>query len=57
MSPLPLASSGGAFYAVLPAVTVPQANTVEDNKDNCARMEDARDERGCGEDAHWDCGC
>jgi hypothetical protein len=41
--PLPPASSSGAFFAVPPATTVPQANTAEDNKDNYARTEDARD--------------
>jgi hypothetical protein len=54
--PSPSAGSGGAFFAVPPAATVPQANTVEDNKDNCAGAEDARDERGRGEDASRDRG-
>jgi hypothetical protein len=54
--PLPPTGSGRAFFAVPPAATVPQANTAEDNKDNCARMEDACNERGHGEDAHRDRG-
>ncbi len=55
-SPLPPAGSGGAFFAVLPATTVPQANTAKVNEDNCARAEDARDEWGHREDAHRDRG-
>jgi hypothetical protein len=55
-SPLPPTGSGGAFFAVPPAVTIPQANTVEDNKDNCACVEDACNKRGHGEDARWDRG-
>ncbi len=54
--PSPPASSGGAFFAVPPAATVLQANTLEDNKDDCACAEDAPDERGRGEDARRDHG-
>ena len=54
--PLPPAGSGGAFFAVPPPVTVLQANTAEDNKDNCACAEDARNKQGHGEDASRDCG-
>jgi hypothetical protein len=55
-SPLPPAGSGGAFFAVPPAATVPQANTAEDNKDDCTRAEDARNKQGRGEDARRDHG-
>jgi hypothetical protein len=54
--PLPPTSSGGAFFVVPPTVTVPQANTTEDNKDDCTRAKDACNERGRGEDARRDCG-
>jgi hypothetical protein len=54
--PLPPTGSDGAFFAVPPAATVPQANTAENNKDDCARAEDARNERGRGEDACRDRG-
>jgi hypothetical protein len=52
----PPTGSGGAFFAVLPAATVLQANTAEDNKDNCAPVEDACNKQGHGEDASWDRG-
>jgi hypothetical protein len=52
--PLPPANSGGVFFAVLPAATVLQANTAKDNKNDCARAEDARDKQGRGEDARQD---
>jgi hypothetical protein len=55
-SPSLPAGSGGAFFAVPPAATVLQANTAEDNKDNCACAEDARNKQGHGEDASRDCG-
>ncbi len=54
---MPPTSSGGAFFAVLPTATVPQANTTEDYEDDCARAEDTRDERGHGEDASRDRRC
>ncbi len=56
-SPSPPAGSDGAFFTVPPATIVPQANTAEDNKDDCARAEDARDEQGCREDASRDRRC
>ncbi len=54
--PSPPAGSGGAFFAVPPTATVPQVNTAEDNEDDCARAEDARDKRRRREDAHRDRG-
>jgi hypothetical protein len=42
------ASSNGAFFAVPPNATIPQANTAEDNEDDCACAENARNERGVG---------
>ncbi len=48
------AGSGGVFFAVPPAATILQANTMEDNKDNCTRAEDPRNEQGHGEDARQD---
>jgi hypothetical protein len=50
----PPTGSSGAFFAVLPAATILQANTVEDNEDNCACAEDTRDEWGRREDASRD---
>ncbi len=52
--PLPPAGSSGAFFAVPPAATILQANTAEDNKDDCACVEDARDKWGRGEEARRD---
>ncbi len=54
--PLLPAGSGGAFFPVPPAATVLQANTMEDNKDDCTHGEEACDKHGCGEDACWDRG-
>ncbi len=53
-SPSLPAGSGRAFFAVPPVTTVPQANIVEDNEDDCACAENARNERGRGEDASLD---
>jgi hypothetical protein len=55
-SPSPPTGSGGAFFVVPPAATVLEANTAEDNKDDCACVEDAHSKRGCGEDASRDRG-
>ncbi len=53
--PLPPASSGRAFFAVPPAATVLQANSAEDNEDDCACVEDAHNKRGHREDKRRDC--